>query len=411
MSRTARAAAPTPPPSTYVRGKHARRDGSARCLPHCRCTPCRQTFGKRPTSLPPLTLSSLRAAPCPTSSSTTRASGAATMLFVVAVLCVPLLHVAAASSQASPCVWHRAFRSFRRMTAAVGSVVTAPVCVCACCAVAGVCVCVWVCGCVDGCLWQRWQLCVPHGAIVAERVAHRGGHRAQRHCPGDAGGGCVRAQCRLRAALPHAVQWSTLCGTACLPAPTSPPRPAHACRWQSSSPLTASPCLRCDVSPGKRMKAAKRGGVFLAITTTYAESGSAFVVPSAAAKAGVNALTKSVAAEWGRCVPPPTHALALTAAYHIRPFLRVPPSLVGQALRPCSSWFGRTAVVQPLPPPPASPAAPVKPDPLLSISSPRPTPPRCAAGTAFAPTPSPPGPLKPRARSAGWTPPGSRRRP
>ena len=54
------------------------------------------------------------------------------------------------------------------------------------------------------------------------------------------------------------------------------------------------------VVPGKRMKAAKRPGVFLSITTTYAETGSAFVTPSAAAKAGVNALTKSLAAEWGR---------------------------------------------------------------------------------------------------------------
>jgi len=34
------------------------------------------------------------------------------------------------------------------------------------------------------------------------------------------------------------------------------------------------------------------GGVFLAITTIYAMSGSGFVTPSAAAKAGVEALAK-----------------------------------------------------------------------------------------------------------------------
>lgn len=38
----------------------------------------------------------------------------------------------------------------------------------------------------------------------------------------------------------------------------------------------------------------------MSITTTYAQSGSGFVVPSAAAKSGVEAITKSLAAEWGR---------------------------------------------------------------------------------------------------------------
>ena len=51
---------------------------------------------------------------------------------------------------------------------------------------------------------------------------------------------------------------------------------------------------------GKRLIAAKQGAAFLAITTTYADTGSAFVAPSAAAKAGVATLTRSLAAEWGR---------------------------------------------------------------------------------------------------------------
>ncbi|NXD66201.1 DECR protein, partial [Eolophus roseicapillus] len=42
------------------------------------------------------------------------------------------------------------------------------------------------------------------------------------------------------------------------------------------------------------------GAAFLAITTIYAESGSGFVLPSASAKAGVEAMSKSLAAEWGK---------------------------------------------------------------------------------------------------------------
>jgi NAD(P)-dependent dehydrogenase (short-subunit alcohol dehydrogenase family) len=50
---------------------------------------------------------------------------------------------------------------------------------------------------------------------------------------------------------------------------------------------------------GKRWLAAKHPAVVLNICTTYAEIGSAYVVPSAVAKAGVLALTRSLAVEWG----------------------------------------------------------------------------------------------------------------
>lgn len=52
---------------------------------------------------------------------------------------------------------------------------------------------------------------------------------------------------------------------------------------------------------GKRWLAENRKGNFLNIVTTYAAcgSGSAFVVPSAMAKAGVLAMTRSLAVEWG----------------------------------------------------------------------------------------------------------------
>ena len=51
---------------------------------------------------------------------------------------------------------------------------------------------------------------------------------------------------------------------------------------------------------GKRLIKEKKGAVFLAITTWYAELGSGYVVPSACAKSGVEAMTKSLSAEWGK---------------------------------------------------------------------------------------------------------------
>ncbi len=49
---------------------------------------------------------------------------------------------------------------------------------------------------------------------------------------------------------------------------------------------------------GKHWIENKQSGVILNIVTTYAWTGSAFVAPSAAAKGGVLALTRSLAAEW-----------------------------------------------------------------------------------------------------------------
>ncbi|MBC7797105.1 MAG: SDR family oxidoreductase [Pyrinomonadaceae bacterium] len=50
---------------------------------------------------------------------------------------------------------------------------------------------------------------------------------------------------------------------------------------------------------GKRWIERKHAGNVMSIVTTYAEHGSAFLVPSAVSKAGIVALTKSLAAEWG----------------------------------------------------------------------------------------------------------------
>merc|ERR1719187_2162826 len=56
--------------------------------------------------------------------------------------------------------------------------------------------------------------------------------------------------------------------------------------------------LTLDV--GKRMIKEDRGGVFLAITTHYVFEGSAYVVPSACAKSGVETMMKSLGVEWGQ---------------------------------------------------------------------------------------------------------------
>jgi NAD(P)-dependent dehydrogenase (short-subunit alcohol dehydrogenase family) len=56
--------------------------------------------------------------------------------------------------------------------------------------------------------------------------------------------------------------------------------------------------FHCTTELGRRLIARKATGEILAITTTYSTTGSAFVVPSAAAKAGVRAIVKSLAVEW-----------------------------------------------------------------------------------------------------------------
>ncbi len=54
------------------------------------------------------------------------------------------------------------------------------------------------------------------------------------------------------------------------------------------------------LAAGKNWIANKQAGVFLNIVTTYAWTGSGFVVPSACSKAGVLALTRSLAVEWAK---------------------------------------------------------------------------------------------------------------
>jgi len=69
--------------------------------------------------------------------------------------------------------------------------------------------------------------------------------------------------------------------------------------FQSVIGIVLMGSLHTTMACGRRWLAAKRSGVVLNITTTYTTSGSAYVVPSAVAKAGVQALTRSLAVEWG----------------------------------------------------------------------------------------------------------------
>ncbi len=56
----------------------------------------------------------------------------------------------------------------------------------------------------------------------------------------------------------------------------------------------------CTLALGKHWIEKKQSATVLNIVTTYSWTGSAFVVPSAAAKAGVLAITRSLAVEWAK---------------------------------------------------------------------------------------------------------------
>jgi NAD(P)-dependent dehydrogenase (short-subunit alcohol dehydrogenase family) len=57
--------------------------------------------------------------------------------------------------------------------------------------------------------------------------------------------------------------------------------------------------IHVTMACGRRWLLANHAATVLNITTTYTRTGSAYVVPSATAKAGVEAFTRSLAVEWG----------------------------------------------------------------------------------------------------------------
>jgi len=71
--------------------------------------------------------------------------------------------------------------------------------------------------------------------------------------------------------------------------------------WDAVLGIVLSGTINVTMVCGRRWLAAGQPATALNVFTTYAASGSgsAFVVPSAVAKAGVLALTKSLAVEWG----------------------------------------------------------------------------------------------------------------
>src|SRR5258708_39241937 len=70
--------------------------------------------------------------------------------------------------------------------------------------------------------------------------------------------------------------------------------------FQSVIGIVLMGTLHTTMACGRRWLAAGHKGVVLNITTTYTTTGSAYVVPSAVAKAGGQALTRSLAVEWGK---------------------------------------------------------------------------------------------------------------
>jgi NAD(P)-dependent dehydrogenase (short-subunit alcohol dehydrogenase family) len=69
--------------------------------------------------------------------------------------------------------------------------------------------------------------------------------------------------------------------------------------WNSVIGIVLMGTLNCTMACGRRWLAGKHKGTVLSISATYAPVGSGYVVPSAVAKAGVEALTRSLAVEWG----------------------------------------------------------------------------------------------------------------
>lgn len=70
--------------------------------------------------------------------------------------------------------------------------------------------------------------------------------------------------------------------------------------WKTITDIVLNGTAYVTLEIGKQLIKAQKGAAFLAITTIYAESGSGFVMPSSSAKSGVEAMNKSLAAEWGR---------------------------------------------------------------------------------------------------------------
>lgn len=70
--------------------------------------------------------------------------------------------------------------------------------------------------------------------------------------------------------------------------------------WNTIMDIVLKGTVDLTLEMGKKMIEMNKRGTFLSISTTYADTGSGFVLPSSIAKAGINNMTKSLAAEWGK---------------------------------------------------------------------------------------------------------------
>lgn len=70
--------------------------------------------------------------------------------------------------------------------------------------------------------------------------------------------------------------------------------------WNSILDIVLKGTMDLTLLFGKKMIEKNHMGVFLNISTTYAQTGSGYVIPSAVSKAGCDNLTKSLAGEWGK---------------------------------------------------------------------------------------------------------------
>lgn len=70
--------------------------------------------------------------------------------------------------------------------------------------------------------------------------------------------------------------------------------------WKTVVDIVLNGTAIVTLDVGKRLIEAGKGANFLAISATYTKHGSGYVVPSAAAKSGVETLMMSLAAEWAK---------------------------------------------------------------------------------------------------------------
>jgi len=70
--------------------------------------------------------------------------------------------------------------------------------------------------------------------------------------------------------------------------------------WNTVLDIVLKGTIDITLEFGKEMINRNKGGTFLNISATYAQTGSSFVVPSSISKAGCDNLVKSLAPEWGK---------------------------------------------------------------------------------------------------------------